>query len=337
MESAEDEMFASRRVASCSDVDYARQALADVFLPVEFPSARTSTRIEMQLNAVMVGRVTCGFMRFQDAVRMETAEAQNYHIDIPTKGRATMRAGFARPIHGTPRTAGIFMPGRPVEIDCGERFAQLALMIPPDQLHLEAENLLGMKLSRPLEFDGEVDLESRGGRMMMQALRTIDSASDNGDGLLRHPLATQRLEQVLLHSLLFGQPHNYSSVLASPSPPAGTRPVSHAVELLRNDLAHPWSVAELAAQVSVSVRSLQEGFRRSLGTTPMEYLRHLRLEKVHEELANAEPGTITVTAAAARWGFTHLGRFAAAYRSRFSESPSDTMRSPTVSKRSPQE
>jgi transcriptional regulator GlxA family with amidase domain len=85
-------------------------------------------------------------------------------------------------------------------------------------------------------------------------------------------------------------------------------------------------VAELAAEVSLSVRSLQEGFRRSLDSSPMAYLRHLRLEKVHEELATAAPGMASITEVAARWGFVHLGRFAAAYRSEYAERPSDTMR-----------
>jgi transcriptional regulator GlxA family with amidase domain len=85
-------------------------------------------------------------------------------------------------------------------------------------------------------------------------------------------------------------------------------------------------VAELAAASSTSVRSLQESFRRSLGTSPMKYLRDLRLEQVHKELVAAEPGPVTVTEVATRWGFVHLGRFAAAYRQRFTERPSDTIR-----------
>jgi len=320
-------MFATRRVASSRDVDHARQVLSDVFLPLDFPSARTSTTFGMQLNALKVGRLTCGFMRFRDAVRIETAEAENYHVDIPTGGRATMRAGLGAPIHGTQHTAGIFMPGRPVAIEAVEGFAQLSLMISRDQLRLEAENLLGRDLTRPLEFSGEIDLTTPGAQTMMQALRMIDEASRHEGGLLAHPLATHRLEQLLMHSLLFAQPHNHTDALAEPAPAAGVRPVSHAVELLRDDPAHPWSVTELAAEVSVSVRSLQEAFRRTLNTTPMAYLRQLRLEKVHDELATAAPGTVNVTEAAARWGFAHLGRFATAYRSEYAERPSDTLRS----------
>ncbi len=327
------EIFGSRRVASCRGVDQARQALTAIFLPVDFPAARTSSVIDMKLNALKVGRLTCGYMRFQDAVRLETAEAENYHIDIPTSGRAIMRAGLGPPIYGTRQTAGIFMPGRPVTIDCGERFAQLSLMIPRARLQLEAENLVGDCLARPLEFSAELDLTSPGAQLMMHALRIIDEASELEGGPLAHPLAMQRLEQVLMHSLLFAQRHNHSAALTLPSPAAGVRPISRAVELLLSNPAHPWTVTELAAQVSLSVRSLQDGFRRSLDSTPMAYLRRLRLEKVHDELAAAEPGSVRVTEAAARWGFVHLGRFAAAYRSEFGERPSDTIRSAARARR----
>lgn len=322
-------MFGSRRVASGRDVEQARQALSDVFLPVEFPSARPTTVIDLQLNALTVGRVTCGYMRFQDAVRIETAEAENYHIDIPTGGRAKMRAALSSPVHGTPQTGGVFMPGRPVELDCGEQFSQLALMIPRHQLVLELENLLDAEVAQPLEFSSELSLTTTGGQTVMQTLRMIDAASKQQDGPLEHPLAAQRLEQVLMTSLLFAHSHNYTAALAGTSPAAGKRPIAMAAELLRTSPAHPWTVAELAAEVSVSVRSLQEGFRRSLDTTPLAYLRHLRLEKVHDELTAAEPGTASVTEVATRWGFVHLGRFAAAYRGAFGERPSETTRSAT--------
>ncbi|MGN7800372.1 AraC family transcriptional regulator [Leifsonia sp. 22587] len=321
------ELFATHRVAAGGTVEAARQALSEVFLPVDFPAARAQGRVAMTLNALDVGRVTCGFMQFREQVSIETAEAENYHLDIPVNGRAVMRAGAGPEIHATPETAGVFTPGKPVRLDCSAWFSQLSVMIPRDELKLELERLLGRESVRPLEYTGELDVTGPGGRMILQALLAIDAASAMEDGPLAHPLARLRLEQALIQSLLFAQPHNHSTALRAPAPDPGRRPVSRAVELIRADPAHPWTVVELAAEVSVSARSLQQGFRRALDTTPMAYLRTVRLENVREELARAEPGTDSVTAAATRWGFTHLGRFAAAYRSAFGEHPSQTLRS----------
>lgn len=326
MRSDTGEMFGRHRIATAPGVEQAREALSEVFLPVDFPSARASSIVDLRLNALTVGRVTCGYMRFRDAVCIETAEAENFHVDIPLSGRTTMQAAFGSPIYGTPGTAGVFMPGRPVQLDCGEGFAQLSVMIPRADLQRELEHLLGDEQVQPLEFTAELDATAPGGRMMMQALRAIDQASQLDGGPLSHPLARQRLEEVLMQSLLFAQPHNHSAALGGPAPSPGAHPVSRAVELLRGRPAHPWTVIELAAEVSVSVRSLQQGFRRTLHTSPMAYLRTVRLERVRDELSLAAPGTVSVTEVASRWGFVHLGRFAAAYRSAFGEHPSDTMR-----------
>ena len=320
------EMFGSRRIASAPGVEEARHVLSQVFLPVDFPTARSSSTVDLTLNAMTVGRITCGFMRFREAVRIDTAEAANFHVDIPTTRRAKMQASLSAPVYGTSQTAAVFMPGRPVTLDCSEHFSQLALMIPRDELQLELEQLLGEPATRPLEFAAELPLTGTGGQSIMQTIRMLDSAATQPGGALCHPLAAQRLEQTLIQSLLFAQPHNYTAALVAPTPAAGTRPVAKAAELLRGTPAHPWNVAELAAAVSMSVRSLQEGFRRSLDTTPMAYLRRLRLEEVHQELAAADPAAVSVTEVATRWGFVHLGRFAAAYSRAFGERPSATLR-----------
>lgn len=333
MLSAAPEMFATRRVATSRDVDHARHVLSEVFLPLDLPSARSTTVVDLKLNALKVGRVTCGYMSFRDAVKIETIEPANYHVDIPTTGRATMRAGLGKPVDGTPQTAGIFMPGRPVTIDSDEQFAQIALMFPREDLDRELADLVGTELSRPLAFPGEIEVERPGAQAMMQVLRSIDEASSDAHGLLGHPLATQRLEQVLIHSLLFAQPHNHSAALNGPVPTAGQRPISRAVELLRSSPDHPWTASELASAVSLSVRSLQEGFRRALDTTPMSYLRRVRLERVRDELVAASPGVLSVTEVAMRWGFVHLGRFATTYREAYGELPSETIRAARGSRR----
>jgi len=57
----------------------------------------------------------------------------------------------------------------------------------------------------------------------------------------------------------------------------------------------------------------------------MTYLREVRLRRAHDELLASPPSSTTVSAVASRWGIVHLGRFAAAYRAAFGESPSQTL------------
>ncbi|WP_312022764.1 tyrosine-type recombinase/integrase [Bradyrhizobium sp. 2S1] len=57
-------------------------------------------------------------------------------------------------------------------------------------------------------------------------------------------------------------------------------------------------------------------------TPPM---RPLRLEAIHDELSRPET-LLPISEVALKWGFTHMGRFAASYRSAFGQYPSDTVR-----------
>jgi AraC-like DNA-binding protein len=85
------------------------------------------------------------------------------------------------------------------------------------------------------------------------------------------------------------------------------------------------SVADIAAAADVTVRAVQLAFRHHLDTTPLTYLRRVRLALAHQELA-ANRSSASVTAVAYRWGFSSASRFAAAYRLAYGVAPSDTLR-----------
>ena len=85
-------------------------------------------------------------------------------------------------------------------------------------------------------------------------------------------------------------------------------------------------LADVAAYVHVTPRALQYAFRRHIGTTPMRYLRKVRLARAHQELLAADPTSgLTVTEVAVRWGFAHPGRFSAYYRSVYGVPPRVTL------------
>jgi AraC-like DNA-binding protein len=86
------------------------------------------------------------------------------------------------------------------------------------------------------------------------------------------------------------------------------------------------TVTDIAAAACVTVRALQMAFRRELDTTPMGYLRTVRLARAHRDLLDLGPGQETVTAVAYRWGFSSTSRFSAYYRETYGVSPKQTLR-----------
>jgi transcriptional regulator GlxA family with amidase domain len=73
----------------------------------------------------------------------------------------------------------------------------------------------------------------------------------------------------------------------------------------------------------VSLRTLSAGFQACHGTSPMRWLREVRLQGAHADLSRADGSVADI---ALRWGFAHFGRFAAEYARRFGQSPSRTLR-----------
>src|SRR5262249_42024983 len=85
------------------------------------------------------------------------------------------------------------------------------------------------------------------------------------------------------------------------------------------------ALADLTGVAGVSARALQMGFRRFRDTTPMAYLRIIRLELARAELAKAGLQGGSVATVANAFGFGHLGRFARGDEALFGELPSQTV------------
>jgi len=132
------------------------------------------------------------------------------------------------------------------------------------------------------------------------------------DEILLHGLA-----RLLAPVLLEGGPDR--------APDPGPAHIHRARELIRAKAMEPVRVAEIAQELGVTARCLQSGFRKHLGTTPHQFLRDCRLDLAHRMLTAALAGQ-TTTSIAYDCGFGHLGAFAKTYRSRFGESPSQTLR-----------
>lgn len=94
---------------------------------------------------------------------------------------------------------------------------------------------------------------------------------------------------------------------------------------LLDNITGELTIEDLAQHCRISRKSLYNLFERELKMTPSAYIRRLRLESVHHELAR-NPGIRNITEVALKYGFTNLGRFAAQYREHIGELPSETLR-----------
>ncbi|QNE36954.1 helix-turn-helix transcriptional regulator [Leifsonia shinshuensis] len=102
--------------------------------------------------------------------------------------------------------------------------------------------------------------------------------------------------------------------------------IRRAIAYMEEHIAEPIGLLDVAEASRLSPRGLQDAFHRIVGVSPMQYLRSLRLSAAHADLLAADiVHQDTVTAIAHRWGFSHVPRFAAAYRTQYGEYPRDTL------------
>ena len=86
------------------------------------------------------------------------------------------------------------------------------------------------------------------------------------------------------------------------------------------------NVRDICRAAQVSQRTLEYTFSERFGLPPKAFLTAYRLNATRRELRTADPRTTKVTDIGNRWGFWHMGQFAASYRKQFGELPSATLR-----------
>lgn len=151
------------------------------------------------------------------------------------------------------------------------------------------------------------------------------------DEIAASPIARAEAFRLLATTVIHTFPNTALDALADGTRrgPGDAEPavVRRAIDYIERHAGEAIDVADIAAAAGIGARGLQHSFRKHRDTTPLAHLRAVRLERAHHDLADGDPGRgDTVSAIARRWGFTHLGRFTAAYRGRFGHPPSDTLR-----------
>lgn len=151
------------------------------------------------------------------------------------------------------------------------------------------------------------------------------------DELMAAPLVRANLVHQLAVAMLATFPNTVRHALCGPgghdedNGEPGT--VRRAVEFMDAHAHEDIGLTEIAEAARIGPRSLQLAFRRHRDTTPLEYLRRVRLESAHRDLQAADPTRgDRVETIAARWGFGHPGRFSVVYREHYGRSPSATLR-----------
>jgi AraC-like DNA-binding protein len=280
-----------------------------------------SGRLTARFDVLRLGSLTIGDIQYGADVTLGYAHPDAYQVGVPLAGRLEAHQG-GRAILGAGAQAPVFRVGEDVVLDrWSAECRQLAVKINREVLESQLQMLLDAPAPVPIKLPAQLDITAGLGRSWAALIRLVAGEFGNDTGMLDQPLIAGHLHESLTIGLLLATDHPYRDALTRPGRAYRPPPVRRAIDAIQANPEHPFTVTTLAHTAGVSVRTLQAGFRRYIGSTPMAYLRDVRLARAHDNLRAADPHQTTVTDVAYRWGFVHLGRFAAAYRTRYHTTP----------------
>jgi transcriptional regulator GlxA family with amidase domain len=119
--------------------------------------------------------------------------------------------------------------------------------------------------------------------------------------------------------------HSYTHLLLREPVPVASATVRLVEEYIEANWHKPIDIEALTLVAGVSARSFFRQFKKERGLTPWEFVKAIRMRKALIMLENPMYST-SVTQVALKCGFHNTGHFAHAYRNKFGELPSETLR-----------
>nr|WP_246738700.1 AraC family transcriptional regulator [Bradyrhizobium sp. CCBAU 051011] len=314
---------------STDSVDAAADAVGRIFCPHRLtPEHNTSPEFFALHNSAVFGGLSVNYVAYGGSVSIDPGCLERFFLlQLPVHGAARIRTA-SRDIATFPGAlASLLSPTIPTRMTWESNCAQIIVLVDRRLLEHRAAALSGLPAGA-VEFEPAIDLSSAAGRALQsRILEFVDLAERLGPQRPLSPIAAADLRETLLGGLLHGQRHSASDAIDRFGGRAEALPQSlrRAREFLSAHADEPLDLTELASAAGTGVRALQLGFQRHFGTSISEMLRDIRLAHLNGRLTAACPDD-SITDIAFELGFTHLSRMASAYRAKFGETPSATLR-----------
>jgi AraC-like DNA-binding protein len=313
------QVFRSRQVDETVD------HISRVFCHHRFSLAGGHRGIDTEHNQIVFADISLNYLRYGAASTIEAEGLGDFFLfEIPMSGTSIAEVGQAVG-QSHFRQGCVLPPDRPFRIAWSADCSKMMVRVAREILEQNLARLLDAPLTEPLQFPLTLSFDSQPGAGLRRMFDYIFSEADVRDSVFVSPTVQKQMECSLLTTLLLWQNHNYSNALHRRGCSIAPRYVRRAEEFIRAHAHQPLTLLDVAAETAVSVRTLQISFKRFRGVTPMSYLKGYRLDQVRVAIEKAEPGT-TLRHIATYWGFSDMSRFAANYRRRFHELPSETLR-----------
>lgn len=294
--------------------------ISSLFKPHNLSVIGRNQKLDVQIGGVRADSFSLLYHRHQAGVLVQPENLEDFFLlQIPVSGGGHIVIN-RRKFDIDPHHAAMISPMNEVKMEFKEGCEQLILRIPRRELEHFLEQELCCSLDTPLQFSSEVRLDASTSHEIVQMLKFVTALFGTNVEDRVGGLVIKSTVPLIFGAVLQGIEHNYSDRLKQEKGKAAPPFLKRAQDYMFERLGNPLTLEEVADAVNVSPRSLHYAFQKHMNTSPMRYLRNLRLGQAHELLLRGKP----VSYVALQVGFQHFGHFSAAYRARFGRVPSST-------------
>ncbi|MBU2664289.1 AraC family transcriptional regulator [Actinoplanes bogorensis] len=310
-----------------TDVDEARAFCRRMFYgPLRVDPVGDRSAFAFRADVVSLGSITVGEISYGSDIHVAIPDLEtSYHVLAPLTGMLHSRHR-GTVVLADPTRAAVYRPIGDIELDWPGSCRLLSIKVERGALERELDAALDQQIVTPLLLGDSFNVIDAPGRTWVSLVRLLFGEVLSGNGLSGQPRMASRWRDMVVSGLAMTVEHPYGEEPAGMRGPNRPRTVKRTLDAMHAEPSRQFTAADLATIAGVGVRVLQESFRQHVGMSPLTYLRRLRLDGVHGELSRSDPWQVNVSEVAFRWGFTHLGRFAGAYRDRYGVTPSQTLR-----------
>jgi AraC-like DNA-binding protein len=278
-------------------------------------------------NRVCLPYSELSFVRYGASIQVTGARVpDSYLLICGQSGRALLHTRGSE-VTIARGCAAIVPPNESFSIDGGTDASVLVWKVRQHVLERQAAMMFGYEPSPVIHFAPGLSLESGSGASFARALLFMTNELDAPESIFGNASALNLMEQSLMCALLEAQPSDLECLTAGDYRKIAPACVRKVEEYIKDHIGEDVTMEDLVRASGVSGRTLFRVFRLFRRASPMAYLRIVRMQHVRNNLLRPSMQDLTVTAVLSRWGIKQFGRFAAEYRQKYGELPSQTLKS----------
>ncbi|KVO00717.1 hypothetical protein WJ70_03315 [Burkholderia ubonensis] len=298
------------------DLEHARTRIGRIYRPYRFTAGERRTMPVTMFKLDGNGMALTWFAYGTD-ISIQPEICGNFALVLTTlAGHSEARSGRVEQVGGTGSTVLVASNARSAFRYSADN-VQLGVRIDAGRIADIWRSIAGREPPAVLPVPAPFDASRRD--RWLASVQLVRQLLDPDTPAVLRAMQLPRAEEILLMSLVGEQ-------LTDALPAEGgiaSACVRRAVAFIEEHAERPLTLTDIAAASHCSVRTLHRAFRQWRDVGVMRHLKDVRLRRVRMALQDPDE-TASITEIATRWGFGHLGQFAADYRKAFNERPSET-------------